>query len=165
MAKAKTSTSSTAVAEPKMTAAEVLRRREVVLQEEREDREFYASAVQRLARGESDDVERTAVEMLAEEFGFSLASDLDRLRKLFDWAKNGLIAAGSAEFDKQLDALQKQQAEQLVDLEEARATVKRLEAAYQDATIAANKFSTRGHEINRYRAAMGHVFQVEGATE
>jgi hypothetical protein len=163
MAKTK---SSAVVAEPaKLTAAEVLRRREVVLQEEQADRAYYAFEVQRLARGESDDVERTAVELLAQEFGFDLASDLDRLRKLFDWAKNGLIAAGSAEFDKQLDALQKQQAEQLVDLEEARATVKRLESAYQDATIAANKFSTRGHEINRYRAAMGHVFQVEGATE
>jgi hypothetical protein len=161
----KTSTSSTAVAEPKMTAAEVLRRREVVLQEEREDREFYASAVQRLARGESDDVERTAVGLLAEEFGFDLASDLDKLRKLFDWAKNGLIAAGSAEFDKQLDALQKQQAEALVDLEAARDTVKKLEAAYQAATFAANKFDNRGHEINRYRAAMQHVFQVEGVTE
>jgi hypothetical protein len=162
MAKAKTSTASTAVAEPKMTAAEVLRRREVVLQEEREDREFYACAVQRLARGESDDVERTAVEMLAEEFGFSLASDLDRLRKLFDWEKSGLVAAGSAEFDKRLDALQKQQAEALVDLEAARDTVKKLETAYQAATNAANKFDNRGHEINRYRAAMQHVFGVGG---
>ena len=160
MAKAKTS--SAAVAEPKLTAAEVLRRREVVLQEEREDREFYATEVQRLARGECDDIGRTAVEMLAGEFGFDLAGDLDRLRKLADWDRNGFIAAGSSDFAKRLDALQKQQAEKLVDLEAAREAVKKLEVAYQAAANAANKFDSRGHEINRYRAAMGHVFAVGG---
>ncbi len=79
-----TTTTSKARAVAPMTTQEILKRRKAVEQQALADRQYYADMVQKVALGQADEADRQAVETLAEEFGFNLAADLDKLRKLID---------------------------------------------------------------------------------
>ena len=142
------------------TTAEVLKRKQVVREQEQADRLFYAEMIQKLAVGQCDEGDRIAVESIAEDFGFDLASDLDKLRKLADWAKSGFVEVGSPGYSSQLEEYQHKLAEAQVDRDELKAKLHAAEIAYQQAFTAHTKFTNRGNEIGRYHRAMPHVFAV-----
>jgi hypothetical protein len=142
------------------TTQEILKRRRQAEAQEQADRLYYAETVQKLALGQADETDRQVVELLAEEFGFDLAADLDKLRKMADWAQAGFAEVGTDRFNEQLAELQHQQASAQVDLEEARQQQQKAEAACYAAQIAASKYESRGREIVRFREVMPHVFAV-----
>ena len=156
-----TTTSKARAAAP-MTTQEILKRRKAAEQQSLADRQYYADMVQKVALGQADEADRQAVETLAEEFGYNLAADLDKLRKLIDWAKCGFVEVGSEHYETRLAELQHRQAEAQVDRDELQQRLSKAELELRNAQNAHGKFSSRGGEIQRFRAAMPHVFEAEG---
>jgi hypothetical protein len=145
------------------TTAEILKRKQLAREQEQADRLFYAQTVQRLAVGQCSDDDRIAVESIAEDFGFDLASDLDKLRKLNDWAGAGFVEVDSPDYQERLSDLQRSLAEAQVDRDELRTKLQDAEIGYQQAFNAHSKFTSRGGEIKRFHASLPHVFAVGGA--